>query len=280
MARPRVKINLVENANLSGNFSVKIKSNHFPDRSDFKMPPKIVIIYYDETDFTSFKQELIKTGVIDEKYRWILQDGHLVIFGGQFPSQQRTIESLWLIYALEVKAMEKGGVVHFLLGRQDIEEINGEWRMKQPQYALNSLKYKSRYAVLFDGNLELYRWIKTKNVIVKIGSYLFVNGGLTLDVLKLDVSLDTLNNTFRSSYQMNIIPNDINVSANKNCDPLLAQDRFEHNICLNRLKIKNIVICCTENTIYDTKEFGDEITIRYLSPWKVFDYNSFSIIVQ
>ena len=117
---------------------------------------------------------LINNGIINAKYQWTFEDGRLVVLGNCF--EEKNPECLWLVYSLEEKAEKCGGRVHFIPGKKELENLNGNWSVKHPRYAIRSSKYSGRVCVLYDGNGELYRWLRTKNLAEVIGDYLFTHG--------------------------------------------------------------------------------------------------------
>lgn len=182
-------------------FSLRLKSSLYIEPAEYMTTSRLLVISDIQGDFRKLCKLLRKNGVIDEKYRWIFEDGHLVILGNCLSEKSgQACECLWLIYSLEDKAIRKGGYVHLILGKNEIENLNGSWRNLHPDYALHPRSTRSTYTVLYDGNNELWRWLRTKNIMEKIGGKLFVHGGVSSEVNNLNLSITQLNNLARSYY--------------------------------------------------------------------------------
>lgn len=177
--------------------SLKVKQNIINEPSVYPQPSKMLAISDIEGNFVPFLKLLIDNKVIDRYLRWIFNDGHLVIVGDCFDRGEEVMECLWLIYYLEEKARKVGGYVHFLLGNHEIMNLNGDWRYVHPKYAHSS---SIPFTALYNGNNELWHWLCTKNVIEKIGDILFVHGGVSPELLQLNLSVSEINDRTRPFY--------------------------------------------------------------------------------
>lgn len=157
-------------------FSVVIKNKLESEHALFSEVKKMMIITDTTGDFHSFKKKLLEKGLIDKKNTWIFSNGHLVIVGNFEDYRNVGNELLWMIYSLEQKAIKHGGYVHFILGYQGIKNLWLNWGASRPNYAYPIMGKRNNYALLYDGNLELHRWLLTKNIIEKIGRVI-INGG-------------------------------------------------------------------------------------------------------
>jgi hypothetical protein len=178
-------------------FSFPLKKEIGIERAEYGTFSKMLIISDVEGNFAGFRRQLIMNGVIDRSYKWIFEDGHLVIVGDCFDRGEQVTECLWLIYGLEEKARRKGGCVHFILGNHEIMNLNGDWRYVHPKYAPAS---KSAKTALYNGNNELWQWLCTKNIIEKVGSVLFVHAGIATELLNLNLSVSEINRIARPYY--------------------------------------------------------------------------------
>jgi hypothetical protein len=59
---------------------------------------------------------------------------------------------------------------------------------------------KMGYTSLIGENSELGRWLRTKNVIEKIGNMLFTHGGISSAINRLNMPVDTVNKLSRPYY--------------------------------------------------------------------------------
>jgi hypothetical protein len=107
---------------------------------------------------------------------------------------------LWLIYSLEEKAKAAGGYVHFILGNHEIMNMSGDLRYVQSKYKENAVLLGERYEELYGENSELGRWLRTKNIIEKVGNILYVHGGISQEVNNMDVSIEQINELSRPYY--------------------------------------------------------------------------------
>lgn len=140
---------------------------------------------------------LLVNNVIDKYLKWTFGDGHLVIVGDCFDRGRPVMECLWLIYSLEDKARKAGGFVHFILGNNEIMNMNGDWRYVHPKYAYSS---DIPYTALYAGSTELWRWLSKKNIVEKIGDILFVHAGISFEILKSNLTISEINEAVRPFY--------------------------------------------------------------------------------
>ena len=185
------------NANPNRYFAFKLKQDHYIEPTEHQAPSKLLIISNIEGNFHDFRKLLLQSGIIDGSYHWIFGEGHLVITGNCLGENEKGVESLWLAYALEEKARSKGGYVHFILGRNEINNLNGKWYKKHPKYVNNKRTSQTPYVVLYDGNNELRRWLKTKNIVEKIGDLIISNADISNQATSSHSSLIELNNQVR-----------------------------------------------------------------------------------
>lgn len=190
-------------------FSLLLQPRLGNERCVFKKPGTVLVISDIEGSFKAFLKFLIRNKVIDRHLRWIFKDGHLVIVGDCFDRGEQVVECLWLIYSLEEKARRHGGYVHFILGNHEIMNMNGDWRYVHPKYAQSS---RVPFTAIYSGNNELWHWLCTKNIVEVIGDVLFVHGGISNDLLKLNLSVKEINNLARPWY---------NNARNEFADPVL-----------------------------------------------------------
>lgn len=180
-------------------FSLRPKQFLRNEPAEFKKPYKLLAVSDIEGEFNALYQILVRAKVINKRFEWIFGNGHLVIVGDCFDRGQNVMECLWLVYSLEERARREGGYVHFILGNHEIMNLNGDWRYVHPKYATTA-NHKLGHVALYGGNEELWRWLRTKNIIEKIGDILFVHGGIAIDMLNLQLSVDEINNKVRPFY--------------------------------------------------------------------------------
>ncbi|RPD41850.1 hypothetical protein [Chitinophaga barathri] len=154
---------------LKPTFSIRLKKELVKEIGIYYPQSDILLINSRSGSFGDMMETMMRCGIVDESFNWLFGDGHVIITGNCLDGSEESVRLLWLIYALESKAIRRGGYLHFLPGSSELRNSMGPWRHNQPPYAPRSARSTHRYAILFDGNNELYRWLKTKNVLEKIG---------------------------------------------------------------------------------------------------------------
>jgi len=137
---------------------------------------------------------------MDKRFNWTFGSGHLVICGDLFNRGRNVTEFLWLLYRLEDKAKAAGGYVHVILGNHDIMNLSGDLRFVDRKYLLSARSLGMDYAKLYDQNTELGSWLRTKNIMEKIGDKIFVHGGISPSLLNLKLSIQQINDMARPCY--------------------------------------------------------------------------------
>jgi len=137
---------------------------------------------------------------MDTSFNWTFGEGHLVLTGDFFDRGNQVTEVLWLIYSLEEKAKEAGGYVHSILGNHELMNMNGDLRYVQTKYIENAALLGERYVDLYSENSELGRWLRTKNIVEKVGNILYTHGGISGEINKMDISIPEINELSRPFY--------------------------------------------------------------------------------
>lgn len=181
-------------------FEVPLQTELQSPPVEYRMPDKLLIVSDIEGEFGAFRALLLANKIIDEKYNWNFGKGHLVIAGDLFDRGSTVVEYLWLLYKLEQDAREHGGMVHVILGNHDIMNLSGDYRYVQPKYTVHAALMQRAYQDLFDSQTELGRWLRTKNIIEKVGDLLVLHGGVSQDVNQQGLSLAEINNRSRPYY--------------------------------------------------------------------------------
>ncbi|RKN78737.1 metallophosphoesterase [Ulvibacterium marinum] len=187
-------------------FFVSIRPKYAIPKSNYEFPEKLIAISDIEGKFDAFAGFLQCNQIIDENFNWIFDKGHLVLVGDFVDRGKNVTQVLWLIYKLEQQAELKGGKVHFVLGNHEVMNFHGDHRYNQGKYLkvaqeisgkqnnTEALKY------LYSEKSEIAKWLATKNVIEKIGDYLFVHGGLSSEILNYQLNLKEINHQVRSTH--------------------------------------------------------------------------------
>lgn len=178
-------------------FTVSMKLGLSIEPSIYTDNRPIVAISDIEGNFQEFRELLQATGVIDKHLIWDFGDGHLVLTGDFFDRGTMVTECLWLIYKLEEEAKNSGGKVHFVLGNHETMNLQGDVRYVHSKYHLTASAMDVPLTKLYSEDNELGRWLRTKNIIEKIGDHLFVHAGVSQKLNELDLSIEQINTLAR-----------------------------------------------------------------------------------
>jgi hypothetical protein len=174
-------------------FSFSLKDSLKQEPAEYALPDKMLILSDIEGNFKGFTMILRGAGVIDTAFNWSFGNGHLVLNGDFFDRGLNVNQTLWLIYKLEQQAALAGGKVHFILGNHEIMNLTGKHKYVRNQYLKNADTLKFDYDEWYTPKTELGRWLRTKNVIEKIGNMLFTHGGISKDLAQLNTPIQQIN---------------------------------------------------------------------------------------
>jgi len=163
-------------------------------------PEKLFVLSDIEGNFAAFRKLLQSNKIIDDNLKWIFGKGHLVFAGDMFDRGNQVTECLWLVYMLEEKAKTAGGYVHFILGNHEIMNLQGDHRYVEDKYKENAKLMGKTLVQLYNEDSELGRWLRTKNIVEKIGDMLFTHGGISAEMSKLKISIADINQLARPNY--------------------------------------------------------------------------------
>jgi hypothetical protein len=141
-------------------------------------------------------------GIINHDGHWAFGNGHLVFVGDMIDRGNQVVEILSFVQKLEKAALKKGGQVHYILGNHEIMNLSGDYRYVHPIYWTDSVAPQRSYRRLFSPGTRTGRWLRSKNIIERIGDYLFVHGGIAPAVNALPYSLQALNASAKPLYEM------------------------------------------------------------------------------
>lgn len=156
-------------------------------------PPKFLAISDFDGHIEGFTMALKGEGIVDDNFNWIYGNGDLIVTGDLFDRGFHITECMWLLYKLETEAIAQGGRVHLIIGNHEMMNLTDDWRYVEKKYFNNSNLMGKRMIDLYDENTELGRWLRTKNIIEKLGDYAFMHGGLSMAVANLNLSYQQIN---------------------------------------------------------------------------------------
>ncbi|MBD0374757.1 MAG: metallophosphoesterase [Bacteroidota bacterium] len=181
-------------------FTVPLKRALREERAIYKEAPRLFVVSDIEGQYEQFKKLLWAAGVMDQQFNWTFGNGHLVVCGDVFDRGSQVTECLWLIYNLEEKAKRAGGYLHFILGNHELMNLNGDQRYLNPKYLEVARQNAVDYNSFYTDQTELGRWIRTKNIMEKIGDLLFLHGGASPYINQVEQPIDSINLLARSYY--------------------------------------------------------------------------------
>ncbi len=174
-----------------------------PDPDTFDDGKRIFAVSDIHGEYRALAELLRGAGVVGEDLSWSWGDGHLVILGDVFDRGDRVTECLWLIRRLEDEARQAGGRVHFVLGNHETMVLQGDLRYVHERYQSGIVAASGvDYDDLFGPAMELGRWLRSKNVAVRINGVLFVHGGVGPEVVERDLDLPRMNALARSAVDL------------------------------------------------------------------------------
>jgi hypothetical protein len=183
-------------------------------------------------------------GVIDSNFNWTFGNGHLLLVGDFVDRGSQVTEVLWLIYSLEEKAKAAGGYVHYILGNHEILNLSNDLRYVNPKYFHDAKLMHINYEKLFDKNSEIGRWLRTKNVMEKIGNLVFVHGGISAELQNLGLSISRINQLARTYYEMgNELSMDetVNTIMSSKVGPFWYRGYYKNNYSVTPEQLDNII---------------------------------------
>lgn len=190
-------------------FRVHLGKTLQPQPEISPMPEKLIAISDIEGNFNGFYSFLIKNKVMDKSYRWTFGKGHLVLNGDFVDRGEHVTAVLWLIYHLEQQATLSGGKVHYILGNHEILNMYGNTSYAEYKYR-EAAKQISKQADWNRANKYLYgeksflgRWLRSKNIMEKIGDYIFVHAGLNKILVEEGITQTRVNDIAKQYYGRN-----------------------------------------------------------------------------
>ncbi|HEX6334140.1 MAG TPA: metallophosphoesterase, partial [Flavisolibacter sp.] len=181
-------------------FNVPLKSCLTPEPSVYKPSDKLLVVSDIEGSFDGLQKLLLTARVIDGQFKWTFGDGHLVVVGDMVDRGREVTASLWLLYKLEEEAKAAGGHVHVILGNHEIMNLSEDFRYAHPKYTQVAALMGREFYEFYSRDSELGRWLRTKNIIEKVGDLLFTHAGISPAMNRYALPIDTINTRARPYY--------------------------------------------------------------------------------
>ncbi len=169
-----------------------------PEPAVWEQPEEMLVVSDVEGRYDDFLRFLEANDVVDAKGRWSFGTGHLVCIGDMVDRGTQVTETLWLLHRLLREAKAAGGHVHHVLGNHEAMWMGGDVRYVAPKYRQVADLLGIRCEGLVGADTELGRWLRTRNAVVRIGTYVFVHGGISPAVAAGKTDLDAMNTKIRA----------------------------------------------------------------------------------
>lgn len=200
-------------------FEFHLKDSLTSEPDFYELPEKLIVISDIEGNFEGFSSFLINNGIIDKNFNWTFGNGHLLLNGDFVDRGENVTQVLWLIYKIENQAQKQGGKLHYILGNHEIMNFQGNANYNKKKYKRvaqlisknDSLEVATKF--MYSDKTELGKWLRSKNVIEKIGNYIFVHAGISPEIIKYNVSLSDINQIARNNWDKNLYDEEENNKA-------------------------------------------------------------------
>lgn len=189
-------------------FSFNLKPQITTEPSTYSATPSKFLAFSDfDGHIEGFTMLLQGEGIIDDNFNWIYGDGDLIISGDLFDRGFHITECMWLLYKLESEAEAQGGKLHLIIGNHEMMNMTDDWRYVELKYFNDAQLLGKRMLELYDSNTELGRWLRSKNIIERVGDYGFMHGGLSPQVSALNLTYEQINDYGRIEMNGTPCPN-------------------------------------------------------------------------
>jgi hypothetical protein len=157
---------------------------------------RIAVVSDIEGDVRYFRRWAQSLGVIDSLDRWKFGTGHVVVIGDAVDRGRDVYDLLWLLYSLQSQATAGGGNMHLILGNHEQYDLLGITKDIEAEHYFAMTRNRS-YSEGLGPTTVLGGWLRSRNVVQKIGRTLFVHGGVSPAMLAEGLSIDSINSAHR-----------------------------------------------------------------------------------
>lgn len=163
------------------------------------MPERLVVLSDLEGNLAFLDRALTRLGIVDTTGDWAYGAGQLVVLGDSVDRGRDVFGVLWRLHGLAAQAARAGGAVHVVLGNHEQYMLRTNPSRAHPEhiYALNRM---GGYAQAFASDTVIGHWLRQQPVVLKLGSVLFVHGGISRQVADTGLSIEQLNAAMRGYW--------------------------------------------------------------------------------
>ena len=161
------------------------------------LPVKRIIAIGDlHGDYKATLLALKKANLIDDHHNWIGDDTIVVQLGdivdrgsrlskyAEMCDEDSELKIMNLMEKLNKQAKLKNGAIYCLLGNHEVMNVLGDFSYTSKKGLLHFGGKKGRYEYFKSGGKIAQKMAKTRNVIMRIGDWIFVHGGVTPNIAK------------------------------------------------------------------------------------------------
>ncbi|WP_106790991.1 metallophosphoesterase [Aquimarina sp. Aq78] len=155
-------------------------------------PDKIAFISDIHGDYEYMDALLKNLKVIDSLGNWSFGKNHLVIVGDMVDRGIKVSTVLWKIVQLSEQAELAGGMIHYLLGNHEQYVLRGNFSRVNPAN-LFAIQQMMSFKDAFSNKTYLGQWLRTRPVLLKIGTTLITHGGISPETATKKYSIKQIN---------------------------------------------------------------------------------------
>lgn len=164
------------------------------------MPDRLVVLSDLEGNSQFLDAALRKLGIADDAGHWQFGHGQLVVLGDSVDRGRNVFQVLWRLHDLSLQAQAAGGAVHVVLGNHDQYLLRTIVSRADDDY-LYALQRLGGYHAVYAADTLLGTWLRKQPVMLKLGSVLFVHGGVSPQVAKSGLTVPEINQAMREYWR-------------------------------------------------------------------------------
>lgn len=177
----------------------------------YPAPNKLYVFGDIHGDFNAFTLVLKNANLIDNNYKWIGRDSHVVQVGDILDRKIRDVEYtdedsefkiISLILKLQLESRITNGGFHPIIGNHELMNIFGIFDYVSPM-GMNHFKNSDERLKYFSIGGDFCKYLACGwNPIIKIGNFIFCHGGLSLNIAN-KYTIDHINFIMRDTLYGN-----------------------------------------------------------------------------